>query len=250
MDQTVSSTPVKVRVAACQQPLHEKLRSATLQQIRSFSADFVCLPEHYPLPKEVKDIRQAAELFEERKSYLQGLSAELSTTLVGGTLTERVPEGFYNTCYVFDRGKQIGWYRKVYPTEREQQAGVLQGTEFKVFELNGLRVGVLICADVLFERSFQELSPLRCDIVFIPTASPYRVSESISEKFARDQSIFVEGARKLRSPIIKTCGIGTTFGHRIQGRSLIATPEEVLMRAEPHQESSSLVLLTEITLRA
>lgn len=246
MDQALSTTPLKIRVAACQQSLQEELTPDTLQQLGSFSPDFVSLPEHYPLPEDVQNIQQAAALFQQRKQYLRSLSEGLSTVLIGGTLTELTPEGYYNTCYVFDRGNEAGFYRKVYPTIREQEAGVLKGSEFKMFELRGIRVGVLICADVLFEESFQGLSALRCQITFVPTASPFRPGESFEEKFERDRSIFVEGARKMQCAVVKTCGVGTTFGHPIQGRSLIATPDGVLTRAEPHQEKESLILFAEL----
>ena len=246
MDQVIPPASLKIKVAVCQQPLHEPLPTETLNELRSFAPDFISLPEHYPLPKEVQDIHQAASLFSKRKQYLQSLSVELSTVLVGGTLTELTYEGFYNTCYVFDCGQEVGFYRKVYPTQREREAGVLRGSEFKMFEIRGTRVGVLICADVLFEESFHELSALRCEIAFVPTASPYRADESVEEKFGRDQSIFVEGSRKLDCPVIKTCGVGTTFGHPIQGRSLIATPKGILTRAEPHQESHPLILFASL----
>jgi len=166
--------------------------------------------------------------------------------LIGGTLTERAAEGFYNTCYIFDSGNEIGFYRKVNPTSREQEAGVLKGDRFKIFELRGVRTGVLICADVLYESSFQEMSSLQCDIVFVPTASPLRAGETVEEKYGRDRSIFVEGARKLNCPVVKVCGVGTTFGHPIQGRSLIATPNGILKRAEPDEEQTSLVFLEEL----
>lgn len=242
MDQTIPSASLNIRVAACQQPLHEDLSAESLRKIQSLGAQFVALPEHYPLPKDVLDIRQAAALFEKRKRYLQTLSRDLSAVLIGGTLTELTPEGYYNTCYVFDSGEEVGFYRKVNPTTREQEVGILSGIEFKIFETRGIRIGVLICADVLFEQSFQELSALQCQIAFIPTASPLRAGESVADKFDRDRSIFVEGARKMGCPVVKTCGVGTTFGHPIQGRSLIATPAGVLGRAEPHQENDALIL--------
>ncbi len=248
MDQAFSTATVKIKVAACQQPLHEELNEATLQQLRAYSPDFVCLPEHYPLRKNVQNLEQAAALFEQRRQYLQSVSSKLSAVLIGGTLTELTREGYFNTCYVFEDGKQAGFYRKVYPTAREQEAGVLRGNEFKMFELRGIRVGVLICADVLFNQSFEELTALGCEITFIPTASPFRKGESVEEKYERDRSIFVEGARKLGCPVVKTCGVGTTFGHPIQGRSLIATPEGIVARAEPHQEQEALILFADLNI--
>lgn len=239
---------MKITVAACQQPLQEPLSEATVKLLLERKADFICLPEHYPLRKEIGTLAEAAADYERRKQYLSGLSLELATVVVGGTLTEKTESGFYNTCYVFDRGKEVGFYRKINPTPREVAAGVLRGDEFKMFLIRDLRVGVLICADVLDMRSFEELASLQCQIAFIPTASPLRAGESIEEKFERDRTIFIEGARKMKCPVVKTCGIGTTFGHPIQGRSLIATPQAIVARAEPHQEDQQLVLVAELSL--
>jgi omega-amidase len=239
---------MKVKVAACQQNLQEPLTEVTIAELGSFNPDFICLPEHYPLAAEITNLQQAADRFAERKKYLSDVSRSLQTIVVGGTLTEPTADGYYNTCYVFDRGQEVGSYRKVNPTSREQSAGTLRGSEFKIFELAGLRVGVLICADVLFQESFEHLAALHCQLTFVPTASPYRPNESTSEKYERDRSIFLEGARKMSCPIVKTCGVGTTFGHPIQGRSLITTTDDILIRAEPHQEQSSLILKAELDL--
>src|SRR5262245_50738445 len=195
---------MKIRVTACQQYLHEEISRDTLNRIRSLDPDFLCLPEHYPLAKTIQNLREAAALYPRRKKYLSDLSLQIRAVLVGGTLTEKTANGYYNTCYVFSSGAEIGAYRKVHPTLREQEAGVLQGSEFKVFEVSGLKVGVLICADVLNARSFTEMASLQCQITFVPTASPLRANESVAEKFERDQSIFVEGARQMSCPIVKT----------------------------------------------
>ncbi|PWT91324.1 MAG: hypothetical protein C5B54_05525 [Acidobacteria bacterium] len=237
---------MKIHVAACQQPLHEPVSEKSIKELRKHQSQFICLPEHYPLAREIQNLAEAAARFSERKQYLADLSQVLGTVVIGGTLTESTGQGYYNTCYVFDSGNEIGFYRKVNPTTREQEAGVLQGDEFKMFLIHDVRVGVLICADVLNTRSFQELRNMACQVVFIPTASPFRQGESVEEKYERDQSIFVEGARLLRCPIVKTCGVGTTFGHPIQGRSLIATPDGILQRAEPEQEDQQILLLAEL----
>ena len=238
---------MKVRVVACQQPLHERLSEETLAAIRD--ADFVCLPEHYPLAQEIQNLDQAASLYAERKAYLAQISRQIRGTLIGGTLTEKTGQGYYNTCYVFRNGVEEGFYRKVYPTEGELRHGVIQGSEFKTFQLNGLRIGVLICADILNLKSIEELSSQKCRITFIPTASPYRAGETIDEKFERDRSIFWVASRRMNCPLVKTCGVGTTFGHRIQGRSLIVTPGGIFARAEPHQEHQQLLLSADLEIQ-
>lgn len=224
--------------------LHEPLSESRLSALRG--ADFVCLPEHYPLALDISNLEAAASRFQERKDYLAGLSQALQAVIVGGTLTEKTANGYYNTCYLFEGGREIGSYRKVNPTPRELSAGILRGDEFKAFEVRGLRIGVLICADVLNAQSFDVMRELDCAVTFVPTASPYRAGDTVEDKIERDRSIFLEGARRMKCPLVKTCGVGTTFGHRLQGRSLIATPERIIARAEPGEENTPLILTAEL----
>src|SRR5262245_41263029 len=79
---------MKIRVIACQQPLHEEISPDTMNRIRDLDPDFLCLPEHYPLAKTIQNLREAAALYPRRKKYLSDLSSQLRAVLVGGTLTE------------------------------------------------------------------------------------------------------------------------------------------------------------------
>jgi len=78
--------------------------------------------------------------------------------------------------------------------------------------------------------------------VFIPTTSPYRPEDSLSQKHDRDQKYFVAGAEVAGAYVVKTCGAGSIFGHRLQGRSLIAAPWGVVNRVEPLDEDSVRIL--------
>lgn len=101
---------------------------------------------------------------------------------------------------------------------------------------------MLICADALDSRLFNRLFDNGVDITFIPTVSPYRPHETILEKYRRDDDIYVDGAQRSASYVVKACGVGSIFGNRLQGRSLIASPHGVLKRIEPQAEDSSDLL--------
>ncbi|MFZ5807955.1 MAG: hypothetical protein ACOY16_01620 [Chloroflexota bacterium] len=55
------------------------------------------------------------------------------------------PDGLRNCCELLP-GKE--YYCKLYPDETEQKAGILPGTQPKVFTLDGKRFSVLICFDL------------------------------------------------------------------------------------------------------
>ena len=52
----------------------------------------------------------------------------------------------------------------------------------------------------------------------------------------RDREIFLRGAREAGAPIVKAGGTGRLFGRPLQGRSLVATPAEIVFRTPFDEE--------------
>jgi predicted amidohydrolase len=155
---------------------------------------------------------------------------------------------YYNVCHVFDQGRHAGFYRKVHPTDREKEDGISPGARFQMLEIRGLRLGLMVCADVLFPQSFRQMAALKPDLIAVPTISPYQPDDTVDKKYRRDQELFVAGARAAGAFILKACGIGSIFGHRLQGRSLICSPFGVITRINPRAEHQEEVLTAEINL--
>ena len=151
-------------------------------------------------------------------------------------MAEKVDSAIYNTCFVFRKGQKIASYRKQFPTEHELQRGITPGKKYIVFEIEGIRVGIMICADVLHEEAFRKLGKLKADIVFVPTVSPLRPHDTLEARAQRDHDIFIQGALLAKAYIVKTCGIGQIFGHTQNGRSLVAAPWGILWQVMPENE--------------
>ncbi len=124
----------------------------------------------------------------------------------------------------------------------------MPGHEYRAIKLNDIRVGLLICADVLYPSSFSNIAGLRPDLIVVPVTAPYRDGESIEDKFKRDQKLFVEGAKKAGCPVIKVSSVGRIAGRKLQGRSLIATPEKIIFRVAPEKESEPILKIMEMSL--
>lgn len=231
-----------ITVTAMQLPLGRGVTLEDKLHLLRRRPDFLCLPEYSFVRPTDHDYADGDAQLDDRLTGLANLSRELGCVVIGGTLPHPVDGGYANITTVFNRGAVVGSYQKVNPYGREEQRGIIAGREFRVFDAEGVRVGVLICADVLSKDSFAAMERLGAEVIFVPTVSPFREADTVFEKDRRDASIFVAGAQKARAYVVKTCGVGTIFGHRLQGRSGIFAPWGIISRVTPDREDKKLTL--------
>ncbi len=239
-----------LKIAAVQKRVGGVIPPAEFDQLRELGVDIVCLPEYFFIPDLVRNQRDTFHLKERILETLEAYSRRLVGVVVGGSLVEKEGRYFYNTCHLFDCGRHVGYYRKVHPTEGEREKGIQPGDSYEVFEVRGIRLGVLICADVLYPVSFERLAQQHPDLIAVPTTSPYVPKDTVAEKKRRDHDIFVAGARRANAYILKACGVGSLMGKRLQGRSLICAPWGILAGVNPRSEMLETVLTAEIDLDA
>ena len=225
-----------INIALCQLRIGGEITLAEKIHIFKRKPDYVCLPEYFMIPPGSRDYSEYASKFEYNLKLLARWSNELDTTLIGGTIVEKVNNSLYNTCYIFRKGQKIASYRKCFPTENEMGRGIKSGKRNIVFEIDGVRVGIMICADVLHEECFLKMRKMNTDLIFIPTVSPVLEGDTSMAKAERDREIFVRGAEIARAYIVKTCGLGTIFDNTQNGRSLIAAPWGIIWQISPEGE--------------
>jgi len=238
----------KLRIAALQKRVGSHIPPAVFERLHESGVDIVCLPEYFFIPDAVRNQVETAGHRQRILAQLEAYSRILAGVVVGGSLVEKAGESYYNACHVFDCGRHVGYYRKRHLTGREKAVGLGPGERPAVFEIRGFRLGILICADVLVRSHFDELAKLRPEVIAVPTVSPYLGNDSISEKYLRDQEYFVRGAGMAGSYLIKACGVGNLMGGRLQGRSLICSPQKVLARVPPSKEMLEAALIEEVDL--
>ena len=90
--------------------------------------DFVCLPEYWAMDDTVTDHHRAALLHADQTAGLVGLSDELRTTLIAGTVVEPRGNQLYNTSMVIRGGEVLGRYHKRNLMPGEAKAGITPGT--------------------------------------------------------------------------------------------------------------------------
>ncbi|MDY6864753.1 MAG: carbon-nitrogen hydrolase family protein [Halobacteriota archaeon] len=197
-------------------------------------AEVACLPEYFSTPGvTVPSKSTQAKVYPRTIEFLKDASMTHEILLAGNTIELR-EDGYYNTCYIFDRGDLIGKHTKVHITKGEERFGLKHGSEFKVFGAGKFNVGVLVCADVLYPEAGRILGLKGADIVFNPVVSFLKEEDPTKE--ARN-SIFIARSFDNDFFLLKAGSVGKSpFGTSIAGRSLITSPWGILSSARDEFE--------------
>ncbi|HYB55934.1 MAG TPA: carbon-nitrogen hydrolase family protein [Alphaproteobacteria bacterium] len=167
---------------------------------------------------------------------------------------ERAGSYFYNSAAVFDRaGRHLGTYRKthipaVLPSELKGGTGSYEkfyfspGSEFPVFELDGVKVGIQICYDRKFPEGSRALALKGAEILFMPIcAATYGESKLRADTWelplqarAYENGVFVVAVNRC----------GDEAGRKHIGKSMIVNPVGAEIMALASAEKPELLVAT------
>lgn len=239
-------SPKTVQVGIHQAPPGSGITAAERERYRQAGVRILVLPEYFWVRPGDTDHREAAAHAAEDLETLAALSVEQDCVVVGGTVVETRGEVVHNACPVFQGGRELGRYRKIHLMPGEARHGITPGDGFVIVEALGLRLAPVICADVLYPDTFEQVASLAPDLILAPMSSPHRPEDPIEDKDARDREIFLRGAAHARAPIVKAGGPGTLFHRPLQGRSLVATPDVILFRTPFDEEGERRTWVVEV----
>ncbi|AKG91736.1 putative amidohydrolase [Geoglobus ahangari] len=194
--------------------------------IRSVNADFICFPEFFTIPADYKRFGKTVEdAWREISLPTLSMIAEESLFfdgyVIGGSVVERGPDGYYNTCYIFRKGSVVGKYRKISPVEEELEMGIRPRREITVLKTEFGNIGVIICADCLSESVVDRVAR-KCDVLFLPISltdpsHPKVEGHPVSERIAREYGVFV----------VKVSRVARNLGVK----SVVMSPEGIVREA-------------------
>lgn len=149
--------------------------TAALRAAAADGAHLVVLPElvatGYVLDRDA--LRERAESTADPGPVLSAWSAEaraLGVTVVGG-FAERDGDRLFNSVAVIGPDGDIcGTYRKLHLFGRERDVFAPGDHGLPVFEVGGVRLGVVVCYDLRFPEAVRILALRDVDVVAVPTA--------------------------------------------------------------------------------
>lgn len=223
------------------------LRESYRQILQEFKPNIIAFAEYFLVGPKYTNTASAVELRVAHLNQIKAWSIEFNCLIGGGTIVDTENDHKFNRCYLVDKGEILGHYDKIHLYRNEGSGQITPGHDYRIFQWRNFRLGLLICADVLYPESFQAMRELKPDLIFIPTTSPYKPAETTDEKFARDNNVFVGGAAETGAILVKVCASGNIIGHPLQGRSLIASPSKILWRVDPQDEDKPALILATLS---
>ncbi len=198
-------------------------------------ADLLVFPELFNTGYLFLSKEEVSKLAEGLEGYTVGklrkFAEETSTALVAG-FAERDGDRLYNSAVVIDENGDVkGVYRKTHLFFEEKLFFEPGNTGFQVFEVAGMRVGVMICYDWRFPEAARTLALKGAQVIAHPSNLVLPFAPTVDLARAVENRVYVV--------LSDRSGVEERGGKRFEyeGRSLIADPSmNVLVQAPKEGE--------------
>lgn len=129
--------------------------------IQGLRADLLVLPELFATGYTFTSKEEALELaetsHEQTADFLKDISGLTSATVVGGFI-EKEEDKIYNSLLIVSGNQVIDTYRKIHLFNKEKLWFSPGNKPLRVYEINGVKIGVMICFDWIFPEVCRTLS--------------------------------------------------------------------------------------------
>jgi predicted amidohydrolase len=137
------------------------------------SADLLVLPELCTtgyLFKDKNEVKRFAEEVPRGKTIKrwEDLASKAGTYLVAGICEKTKNDAYYNSAVLIGPEGFIDVYRKIHLFDKEKELFVPGSGPFKVYNINGVRIGIIICFDWAFPEITRILAIHGAEIICHP----------------------------------------------------------------------------------
>jgi len=202
-------------------------------------ADLIVLPEFFASGYVFESREELMELAEEDGgesfAFLNELSRSMGSAIVG-SIAERDGDKCYNTCVLSSGGEIKARYRKVHLFDREKELFTPGDLPFDVYDLGGVRIGMMVCFDWVFPEAMRALALKGAQIVCHPSnlVLPYCPRAMITRCI--ENGVYAITTNRVGNEA--RAGLDLTF----IGMSQVVGPRgDVLMRANEEEEDLRII---------
>lgn len=147
-----------------------------IEQAAKEAPDVIVLPETWNTGFIPGNFEELADVEGEGTiPLLGGLAKQHGVNIVGGSVVNKLGGRIYNTSYSFNRqGELIAVYNKIHLFSPAREHEYFEhGNELCVFELDGVKAGVIICYDLRFPELARSLALQGIQVLFVPAEWPH-----------------------------------------------------------------------------
>ncbi|MFC4388621.1 carbon-nitrogen family hydrolase [Gracilibacillus marinus] len=169
--------------------------------------------------------------------FLKNLAKQHDKHIIAGSIANKREDGIYNTSYIITKqGELIHQYDKMHlvPMLDEHvflQAGKEKG---KIFELDGMKIGVVICYDLRFPELMRSLALLGAEVIIVVAQWPTS---------RRVHWHYLQYARAIENQcyIISANSSGECNGTQFAGESYVIEPTGKLVTEGPKEKEATII---------
>jgi predicted amidohydrolase len=134
-------------------------------------ADLIVLPELFATGYTFISKDEALSLAESQEGitakFLKKISKMTGAIIIGGYI-EQMGENIYNSAMIVSNNQIIDSYRKIHLYYKEKLWFSPGDKPLKVYEINDVKIGIMICFDWIFPEVARSLTLLGADIIAHP----------------------------------------------------------------------------------
>ncbi len=194
--------------------------------IRDYNFDLVVLPELFTTGYKLKieEVKKYSEHVPESFTVQQfkKISKEKNCTIVWG-MAEKEKNNYYNTSVIVHNGEFVGKYRKIHLFLNEKDRFIEGESGFPVFEIDGVKIGLMICFDWIFPEAARTLALKGAQIIAHPANLVLPYCQSVMPSRSIENRVFCITANR----------IGKERGLEFTGQSVLTNPKgEYLLKVD------------------
>ncbi|WP_017728747.1 carbon-nitrogen family hydrolase [Halalkalibacterium ligniniphilum] len=183
--------------------------------------DILVLPEMWTTAYTLKELQELAEDDRrETERFLQGLAKQHRVNLVAGSYATKVKNKIFNRAFVFNRsGELVYHYDKIHLVPMLDEPRYLEAGEkhAEVFELDGYKMGLVICYDLRFPELIRGLALAGANVLFV-------VAEWPEARASHWQILQQARAIENQCYVVSSNRVGTYDNVEFAGRSFVINP--------------------------
>ena len=174
------------------------------QLIKATKTDLLVLPELFATGYTFISAKEARNLAEKKDgstaTYLKEISLQIEGAVIGGFI-ELENDKVYNSLLIVSNGKVIDTYKKIHLFNRENLWFNPGEKAPKVYEIDGVKIGVMICFDWIFPETCRSLALQGMQVLAHPSnlVLPYCQSSMITR--CLENRIFAVTANRIGNEI-------------------------------------------------